>query len=172
MPPQGLLVLAAYLPAHWQVRFVDENLSSETKADFEGAEVVFVSGMHIQRQQMNDICRRAHEFDLFFFQAGDGIRAGRVTGVQTCALPISPPSPPPAAAGGARTAARRSRSPGRSGAGRGGTAGRPSPAAAAAPAARPSRPSPGPPPGRSEERRVGRECRTRGCPCGYNKIGR
>src|SRR5690348_14797451 len=26
----------------------------------------------------------------FFFQAEDGIRAGRVTGVQTCALPISP----------------------------------------------------------------------------------
>src|SRR6266581_8475587 len=25
----------------------------------------------------------------FFFQAEDGIRAGRVTGVQTCALPIS-----------------------------------------------------------------------------------
>src|SRR5439155_6943799 len=27
--------------------------------------------------------------DLFFFQAGDGIREGHVTGVQTCALPIS-----------------------------------------------------------------------------------
>src|SRR5690348_18145931 len=26
---------------------------------------------------------------LFFFQAEDGIRDGRVTGVQTCALPIS-----------------------------------------------------------------------------------
>src|SRR5690348_5323218 len=28
-------------------------------------------------------------FICFFFQAEDGIRAGRVTGVQTCALPIS-----------------------------------------------------------------------------------
>src|SRR5438876_945127 len=27
---------------------------------------------------------------FFFFQAEDGIRVGRVTGVQTCALPISP----------------------------------------------------------------------------------
>src|SRR6266487_4179848 len=27
--------------------------------------------------------------DVFFFQAEDGIRDGRVTGVQTCALPIS-----------------------------------------------------------------------------------
>src|SRR5690625_6248856 len=28
-------------------------------------------------------------FDFFFFQAEDGIRDGHVTGVQTCALPIS-----------------------------------------------------------------------------------
>src|SRR5690348_1775307 len=30
----------------------------------------------------------AGEMDYFFFQAEDGIRDGRVTGVQTCALPI------------------------------------------------------------------------------------
>src|SRR2546430_11015503 len=30
---------------------------------------------------------------FFFFQAEDGIRDLTVTGVQTCALPISPPSP-------------------------------------------------------------------------------
>src|SRR5256885_10651749 len=29
---------------------------------------------------------------FFFFQAEDGIRDYKVTGVQTCALPISPPS--------------------------------------------------------------------------------
>src|SRR5256885_3894912 len=32
--------------------------------------------------------RRIHEQDLFFFQAEDGIRDYKVTGVQTCALPI------------------------------------------------------------------------------------
>src|SRR5439155_13407372 len=30
---------------------------------------------------------------FFFFQAEDGIRGGHVTGVQTCALPISMPAP-------------------------------------------------------------------------------
>src|SRR5690625_2825204 len=30
---------------------------------------------------------------IFFFQAEDGIRCGHVTGVQTCALPISRPAP-------------------------------------------------------------------------------
>src|SRR5690606_39527718 len=32
---------------------------------------------------------------FFFFQAEDGIRDFHVTGVQTCALPISGPSPKP-----------------------------------------------------------------------------
>jgi hypothetical protein len=26
LPPQGLLVIAAYLPKNWQVRFIDENI--------------------------------------------------------------------------------------------------------------------------------------------------
>src|SRR5690625_7945352 len=33
---------------------------------------------------------------FFFFQAEDGIRDGHVTGVQTCALPISPSGSDPA----------------------------------------------------------------------------
>lgn len=60
MPPQGLLVIAASLPANWQVRFVDENMAVASDADFAWAEVVFVSGMHIQRPQIHDICERAH----------------------------------------------------------------------------------------------------------------
>src|SRR6266481_2513387 len=38
-------------------------------------------------------------FFFFFFQAEDGIRDGTVTGVQTCALPISPPVSTTAAIG-------------------------------------------------------------------------
>src|SRR5690348_18107231 len=87
---------------------------------------------------------------IFFFQAEDGIRDGRVTGVQTCALPIWPswqghierPGPPGSEVlpnllpGGLReirdiccqNAARR-----------------------------------------SEERRVGKECRSRWAPYSYKK---
>src|SRR5690348_2857614 len=47
-------------------------------------------------QQLRAVLAVKHAMDLevstlapaFFFQAEDGIRAGRVTGVQTCALPI------------------------------------------------------------------------------------
>src|SRR5262249_32544230 len=34
MPPQGLLVIAAYIPESWEVRFVDENSGRATDADF------------------------------------------------------------------------------------------------------------------------------------------
>ena len=60
MPPQGLLVIAAYLPAAWRVRLVDENIRAASDDDFAWADAVFVSGMHIQRRRMEDICERAH----------------------------------------------------------------------------------------------------------------
>jgi radical SAM superfamily enzyme YgiQ (UPF0313 family) len=75
MPPQGLLVIAAYLPENWPVRFIDENIHAATREDFEWAEAVLVSGMHIQRHHMNDICRRAHAFDLPVAIGGPSVSA-------------------------------------------------------------------------------------------------
>ncbi len=75
MPPQGLLLIAAYLPENWPVRFIDENIRPATAEDFEWAEAVLVSGMHIQRHQMNDICRRAHAFDLPVAIGGPSVSA-------------------------------------------------------------------------------------------------
>src|SRR5207244_9934203 len=73
---------------------------------------------------------------VFFFQAEDGIRDDLVTGVQTCALPICSARPAqPSRRGRARARARRARPP------------RQTPCAA-----------------RSEERRVGKECRARWWP--------
>jgi radical SAM superfamily enzyme YgiQ (UPF0313 family) len=59
MPPQGLLLIAAYMPENWPVRFVDENIAFATAADFAWADVVLVTGMHIQAEQIRDIGRRA-----------------------------------------------------------------------------------------------------------------
>jgi len=59
MPPQGLLLIAAYLPERWQVRFIDENIAPASAADFQWADVVLVSGMHIQAPQIRDVHRRA-----------------------------------------------------------------------------------------------------------------
>ena len=59
MPPQGLLLIAAYMPESWPVRFVDENIAPATEADFAWADVVMVTGMHIQAEQIRDIAARA-----------------------------------------------------------------------------------------------------------------
>src|SRR5437867_13435274 len=94
---------------------------------------------------------------FFFFQAEDGIRDRTVTGVQTCALPISPRRcVSPGAARDLRRAARRgSRTTPRR----------------ARDSARASRSVDRRPRGtaRSEERRVGKECRSRGAPDDYKK---
>jgi len=62
MPPQGILVVAAYLPQEWDVRFIDENIRSAKPADYRWADVVIVSGMHIQRSQINRINAMAHRY--------------------------------------------------------------------------------------------------------------
>src|SRR5471030_698764 len=44
MPPQGLLLIAAYMPEAWQVQIVDENISFATDAEMAWADVVMISG--------------------------------------------------------------------------------------------------------------------------------
>jgi len=60
MPPQGILLVAALLPHSWEIRFIDENIGAAGLEDFAWADVVFTSGMHIQRDCINDIIARAH----------------------------------------------------------------------------------------------------------------
>lgn len=59
MPPLGLLTIAAYLPPHWDVRFLDENIRPAGPADLAWADIVMVSGMHLQRRHICDIAARA-----------------------------------------------------------------------------------------------------------------
>jgi len=75
MPPQGLLVIAAAVPTGWPVRFIDENMAPATDDDFTWAEVVFVSGMHVQRRQIDDIRSRAHRFDRVVVLGGSSVSA-------------------------------------------------------------------------------------------------
>jgi radical SAM superfamily enzyme YgiQ (UPF0313 family) len=61
MPPQGILVITALIPDAWEIKFVDENIARVTPEEFAWADVVFVSGMHIQRHRIHDLTRRAHD---------------------------------------------------------------------------------------------------------------
>src|SRR3954466_11519797 len=60
MPPQGLLLIAAYMTERWPVRFVDENITPAPEADLACDGPVMVPGMHIQAKETHDITRRAH----------------------------------------------------------------------------------------------------------------
>jgi radical SAM superfamily enzyme YgiQ (UPF0313 family) len=59
MPPQGILVVAAYLPAGWEVRIVDENIRPTSDEELAWADAVFVSGMHVQGSEIKAVWRRA-----------------------------------------------------------------------------------------------------------------
>jgi radical SAM superfamily enzyme YgiQ (UPF0313 family) len=61
MPPQGILVVTAMIPKEWEVKFIDENIARVTPEEFLWADAVFISGMHIQRNRIHDLTRRAHD---------------------------------------------------------------------------------------------------------------
>jgi len=75
MPPQGLLLIAAYMPENWQVRFIDENIERATCADLDWADVVLVSGMHVQAPQIRDIHRRAKAAGRVMVLGGPSVSA-------------------------------------------------------------------------------------------------
>lgn len=49
MPPLGLLTIAAYLPEDFSIRLIDRNVAEENEADWQWADVVFLSLMLAQR---------------------------------------------------------------------------------------------------------------------------
>src|SRR5262245_59187851 len=75
MPPQGLLLIAAYMPATWPVRFVDENIAPASAADLAWADVVLVSGMHIQAPQIRDIHARVRAAGKVMALGGPSVSA-------------------------------------------------------------------------------------------------
>jgi radical SAM superfamily enzyme YgiQ (UPF0313 family) len=59
LPPLGLLTVAAMLPQEWEVRLCDMNVRSLKDADLAWADVVFLTGMLVQRPAMLDVAARA-----------------------------------------------------------------------------------------------------------------
>src|SRR5208282_380703 len=60
-PPLGLMTVAALLPGSWKKRLVDTNVERLRDCDLKWAEVVFVSGMHIQLASLQEIIERCCE---------------------------------------------------------------------------------------------------------------
>jgi radical SAM superfamily enzyme YgiQ (UPF0313 family) len=59
LPPLGLITVAALLPRAWPVRLLDLNVRALDPAELDWADVVFVSGMLIQRESLHAVARAA-----------------------------------------------------------------------------------------------------------------
>lgn len=57
-PPLGLMTVAALLPKSWKKRLVDTNVERLRDRDLDWADVVFLSGMHIQHEALADLVER------------------------------------------------------------------------------------------------------------------
>jgi radical SAM superfamily enzyme YgiQ (UPF0313 family) len=69
-PPLGLLTVAAMLPAEWNLRLVDLNVTKLTEADLEWAECVLVSGMIVQRDSARRVIARCKQAGLTVIAGG------------------------------------------------------------------------------------------------------
>jgi radical SAM superfamily enzyme YgiQ (UPF0313 family) len=61
-PPLGLLTIASLLPKNWQLKLVDLNVQKLNEQDLLWADYVFISGISVQRQSVNqliDQCQKA-----------------------------------------------------------------------------------------------------------------
>ncbi len=59
LPPLGLLTVAALLPRDWEVRLCDMNTRPLDDSDLDWADVIFLSGMLVQRPSMLEVAARA-----------------------------------------------------------------------------------------------------------------
>lgn len=58
-PPLGLITVAAMLPKDWELRLIDRNVQLETDADWEWCDLVMISAMLVQRQDLDRLIRKA-----------------------------------------------------------------------------------------------------------------
>ncbi len=58
-PPLGLLTVSALLPKTWERRLVDVNVRPLKSSDIGWADMVFVTGMLVQKESLHNVVRRA-----------------------------------------------------------------------------------------------------------------
>jgi radical SAM superfamily enzyme YgiQ (UPF0313 family) len=61
LPPLGLLTLAALLPGDWELRLADLNARALRPDDWDWSELVMLSGMIVQREELLNLIREAKQ---------------------------------------------------------------------------------------------------------------
>ena len=57
-PPLGLLTVSALLPKQWERRLVDLNVRALKSAHIDWADIIFVTGMLVQKESLHEAVRR------------------------------------------------------------------------------------------------------------------
>lgn len=57
-PPLGLITVAAMLPPDWEIRFIDRNVRLESESDWEWCDIIIISAMIIQRQDLGELIQK------------------------------------------------------------------------------------------------------------------
>ena len=64
LPPLGLLTVAAMLPESWEKKLVDMNVSRLRDRHLKWADMVFLTGMVIQKKSVDDIIERCKKLNV------------------------------------------------------------------------------------------------------------
>jgi radical SAM superfamily enzyme YgiQ (UPF0313 family) len=70
VPPLGLITVSAMLPEGWNKKLVDLNIESLINKDIEWADYVFLSGMYIQKDSVNEILTRCKNHSVKIIAGG------------------------------------------------------------------------------------------------------
>ncbi|MBI2980191.1 MAG: DUF4070 domain-containing protein [Chloroflexi bacterium] len=75
-PPLGLLTVAAMLPAGWQKKLVDMNMTSLSDEDIKWADYVFISAMVVQSASVKEIIARCNRLNARVVAGGPVFTTG------------------------------------------------------------------------------------------------
>ncbi len=88
MPPLGLVTMAAHIPGRYNLKLIDLNIEPLPDRDLEWADMVFLSGMLVQKESFHQVAVRARASGKTVVAGGPYVtgRQGKVANVDHCVL--------------------------------------------------------------------------------------
>ena len=69
-PPLGLLTVSSILPADWEKKLVDLNISPLRDSDITAADLVFISAMSVQQASVGEIIEKCNSLNVTLVAGG------------------------------------------------------------------------------------------------------